>query len=430
MHHHTCCGTLANMQAEDMVSRRVEPHEPMALEEVADLRAAILDHLEAQGFHLNDQGFIMQAPRDKTAIRQLHGQAVQERRDAARRYFSPKEPELLRALGRPRAIRPENIQPHLTLVENKRSTQADVWRWACLHWSIPTSAGYGRRLRFLVTDRAHDNALIGVIGLGDPVFALAARDSWIQWQAPERRERLACVMDAFVLGAAPPYDSLLGGKLVALLAASREVQDLFRERYGNRVTLIGQRDPQAQLALLTTTSALGRSSVYNRLTLPSGKLAFMPVGWTLGSGDFHLSGALYERLANFARAANPDGKTQRHERWTGNSFRNRREVVTKALDALGLPSRRLRIHGIRRQIYVAPMATNATEFLRGEQLKLQVSTWPVEELAAYWRQRWAVPRAHRIGFADIEHSTWELWPNSRALSNSASPTYNEMCEYG
>ena len=82
-------------------------------------------------------------------------------------------------------------------------------------------------------------------------------------------------MDAFVLGAAPPYDLLLGGKLVALLATSREVQDLFHERYGNRVTLIGQRDPQAQLALLTTTSALGRSSVYNRLTLPSGNLAFI-----------------------------------------------------------------------------------------------------------------------------------------------------------
>ena len=155
------------------------------------------------------------------------------------------------------------------------------------------------------------------------------------------------------------------------------------------------------------------------------------MGWTLGSGDFHLSGALYERLASFARAANPDGKTQRHERWTGNSFRNRREVVTKALDALGLPSRKLRIHGIRRQIYVAPMATNAAEFLRGEQLKLQFSARPVDELAAYWRQRWAVPRAHRIGFSDIERSTWELWPiTSRTPSANAPSTYNEMCEYG
>ena len=351
----------------------------------------------------------MQAPKGKDAIRQLHAHAVEERRNAARKYLANKEPRLLRRLAKPREIVINDIRPKLTLIENRTSLSADLWRWASLHWSIPVSSGYGRRLRFLVTDRNHDDALIGIVGLGDPVFALAARDEYIDWKATHRRQRLACVMDAFVLGSVPPYNQLLGSKLVALLATSREVQEIFRDRYGNRLTLIGQRNPNAELALVTTTSALGRSSVYNRLTLPSGGLAYVPVGWTAGSGDFHLSGELYQRLAKYARLVNPDGKTERHERWTGNSFRNRREVVHKALDALGLPGRRLRVHGIQRQIYVAPLGDNSLEYLRGEQTELHKSTLPARSLADYWRDRWAVPRARRIPPAAFDPSEWAFW---------------------
>lgn len=373
------------------------------------LRAAVLEHLKNQGFHLNERGLIMEAPKTKDAIRKLHEHAVKERRDASHKSLADKEPTLLRSLIKPAAIAVERIQPRLTLVDDRRSHNAQMWRWASLHWSIPVSAGYGRRLRFLVTDSNHQDALIGVIGLGDPVFALSARDSWIQWNKDDRRSRLACVMDAFVLGAAPPYDMLLGAKLIASLAISHEVQETFRERYGNRITLIGQRNPSAELALVTTISALGRSSVYNRLTSPNGELAYVPVGWTAGSGDFHLSGELYSRLAVFAHSTNPDGKTERHERWTGNSFRNRREVVTKALDALGLPGRKMRIHGIRRQIFAAPLGFNTQEFLRGEAEHLISKSTSVAEISEYWRQRWALPRSSRIDFNNKTLSDWKLW---------------------
>jgi hypothetical protein len=392
--------------------------QPLQGEETDDphaLRMAVLAHLESQGFRLNDQGLLMQAPKGKDAIRQLHTHAVEERRNTAKKHLAPKEPRLLRMLANTSDIVADKIQPRLTIIENRTSVHADLWRWASLHWSIPVSSGYGRRIRFLVTDRNHGDALIGIIGLGDPVFALAARDAYIDWRPAHRRERLACVMDAFVLGAVPPYNELLGSKLIALLATSSEVQEIFREKYGNRVTLIGRRNPDAELALLTTTSALGKSSVYNRLTSPSGGLAYVSVGWTAGSGDFHLSGELYHRLAKYAHAMNPDGKTERHERWTGNnSFRNRREVVHKALDALGLPGRRLRVHGIQRQIYVAPLGLNSLEYLRGEHSELHRSTYLAEELADYWRERWAVPRSARISPQEFYPDQWALWPVSQA----------------
>ena len=351
----------------------------------------------------------MEAPKSKDAIRKLHEHAVRERREASHKSLSHKEPALLQNLIKPSAVTVGNIRPQLRLVDDRRSHSAQLWRWASLHWSIPVSAGYGRRLRFLVTDANHNDALIGVIGLGDPVFALSARDSWIQWNKANRCSRLACVMDAFVLGAAPPYDILLGTKLIALLAISREVQAIFRERYGNRITLIGQRNPSADLALVTTISALGRSSVYNRLKSPAGELAYVPVGWTAGSGDFHLSGDLYSRLAAFAYSINADGKTERHESWTGNSFRNRREVVIKALDALGLPGRKLRIHGIRRQIFAAPLGANTQEFLRGDAERLVSKAVSAAEISAHWRHRWAVPRSKRIDFNNSSLSDWQLW---------------------
>jgi hypothetical protein len=74
-------------------------------------------------------------------------------------------------------------------------------------------------------------------------------------------------MDAFVLGAVPPYSSLIGGKLIASLVASQEVGDAFDAKYGTRPGVISQRAKNPRLVLVTVTSALGRSSVYNRLRL-------------------------------------------------------------------------------------------------------------------------------------------------------------------
>ena len=74
-------------------------------------------------------------------------------------------------------------------------------------------------------------------------------------------------MDAYVVDAVPPYADLLGGKLVASLIASKEVGNKFQERYGGREGIISGKHKQARLTLVTVTSALGRSSVYNRLRL-------------------------------------------------------------------------------------------------------------------------------------------------------------------
>ena len=76
-------------------------------------------------------------------------------------------------------------------------------------------------------------------------------------------------MDAYVVGAVPPYSQLIGGKLVAALMASTEVKQVYERKYMGQQTVIRKKKNRSRLVLLTTTSALGRSSIYNRLLLQS-----------------------------------------------------------------------------------------------------------------------------------------------------------------
>ena len=84
--------------------------------------------------------------------------------------------------------------------------EGDLFRLASLTWSVPVSNGFGRRLRFLVWDN-HNGKLIGIIAIGDPVFNLSVRDNLIEWDVKARGERLVNIMDAYVLGALPPYSN-------------------------------------------------------------------------------------------------------------------------------------------------------------------------------------------------------------------------------
>lgn len=374
------------------------------------LRARVERHLTSLGFQVSNGCLLAPVAKDKDQLRALHADASEAVRERSRRALARLEDRFIDRLAYGTEIVPERISPALVPVLDRRSLDGLLWRWCSLHWSIPVSSGYGRRMRFLVIDRGHDDKVIGLIGLADPVFALGCRDSAIGWSREWRKERLFSVMDAFVLGAVPPYNALCGGKLIALLATSSEIRDAFSARYRDRVTLIAQRKPDARLALVTTSSALGRSSVYNRLSRPDGDLAFRAVGYTSGTGDFHFSGSIYKELANYAARTTPAGVTQRHARWTGDSFRNRREVIQRALDSLGYDSRKLRIHGVRRQVFLAPLATNAMEWLRGESPSLDWSTLDCRSLGAWWLQRWAIRRAARIPeWQRFEPESWRLY---------------------
>ena len=378
--------------------------ECVIIDEKKEMEDKIISSLTSQGFLVVDGLISLPEMIDKRQVRQLHAAAMASKRERVSEHLKRREDELLAMIASGREVVPEKIKPRLQQVK-RGSVEELLFRYACLHWSIPVSSGYGRRLRYLVFDE-YNGKLMGLFGLGDPVFSVKARDEWVGWTVEKRRERLKHVMDAFVLGAVPPYSYLLGGKLVAMLAASNEVRQAFREKYRDRRSTISGSRHDGQLAMITTTSALGRSSIYNRLKYHDRPM-YLSVGFTAGSGDFHFSNGLYEDLVQFARRhCEP---TAKNELWV-KGFRNRREVIRKVLQEVGL-SWKMAFHQIRREIFVIPLAKNTREFLRGEDSHLRPFNQPADDIFAWFRERWLLPRAERDRrYLDFNPESWRLWP--------------------
>jgi hypothetical protein len=256
----------------------------------------------------------------------------------------------------------------------------------------------------LVIDQ-QNGKLLGVIGLADPVYSLKDRDAWIGWSKEAKRIRMRNVMDAFVLGAVQPYSQLLCGKLVAMLASSQDVTRAFQSKYGSSVSLISKTTTNGQLALITTLSALGKSSIYNRLSI-DGRAIFEPVGYSNGSGEFHFSNGTYSAMLEFATKS-CEGSAK-NPLW-GTGFRNRREVIRKCLQKLGLKEDLL-YHGVRRQIFMVPLAGNTREYLRGDDRTLKPFNRSASYLAEFFQNRWLNPRLQqRVSYIHFEPADIALW---------------------
>jgi hypothetical protein len=354
------------------------------------LRQELLDALLKQGFALDGNRIVPPDLSSKDAVRNLYSRLRRERLREALPWLRTVEGRLLPYFASGSEVNVEHVSPQLVPVDDS-GFSAELFRYASLLWSVPVSAGYGRRMRFLVMDR-HNGKLIGIFALGDPVYNLRARDEWIGWCAREKNERLAHVMDAYVLGAVPPYSYLLCGKLVALLATSNEVREAFRKKYAGQASLIRGVVREPHLVLLTTTSALGRSSLYNRIAL-DGRRVFLSLGFTEGWGHFHFSDGTFERIKAYLREVG-DPVVARYKYGGGPNWRMR--ALKSCLVRLGLSPQLLQ-HGVRREVFGAPLAANAREFLRGEDAEPQYYDMHAQELFAYFRRRWLLPRAARDG---------------------------------
>ncbi len=367
------------------------------------LREKVILSLTNQGFILDGGRISLPENISKEGLRALHADAVKTKREKSRRKLASHEQRLLTYIANGADVQPDKINPRLVEVQPETENEL-LFRYASHHWSIPVSSGYGRRIRFLVFDDCN-NKLIGLFGLGDPVFSLAARDHWIGWDKEQRRTKLRQVMDAFLLGAIPPYSYLLCGKLIGLLVASDEVRAAFKRKYKNSTSVIKHEAGDGRLVLITTSSALGRSSLYNRIDFERRKI-FHAIGYTAGSGEFQFSNGLYADFSDFARKhCQP---TAKQTTW-GTGFRNRRELVRKVLQFIDL-SADLIYHGVNREVFVIPLAQNTKEFLNGRNKHVQWYNMPAENICNYFKGRWLLRRAERDKrYLDFKAASYALW---------------------
>lgn len=355
------------------------------------------EHFAELGFGRDERGELLPPDSlDKAALRAVHAYHRAARLRDNQAFLAAATRDLLPHFANGTNVRPKRIEPRLQLISGS-SWESDLFRFATLLWSVPVSQGYGRRMRYLVWDESNGK-LIGLIGLGDPTFNSAARDNRIGWTAQDRKERLAWMMDAFVLGAVPPYNFLLGGKLMACLVRTRDVARTFTQRYHNSVGIIGGEAKRPGLVAVTTASALGRSSVYNRLTL-HGIRYFEPLGYSGGWGHFHIPDDLFmdmRRLLHLRR------HPYAHNHGYGEGPNWRLRVIRAALEMLGIRSDLAR-HGVRRELFISWLADNATAVLRGDAARyVYPSLYSANDVALAALERWIIPRA----FRDPSYRDW------------------------
>lgn len=324
------------------------------------------------------------------------------RSDAERKFINKHSARLLEYFAEGKEVKPNLIAPKLVPVEKPESLEGRLFRFATLLWSVPVSRGYGRRLRYLVVD-SQNNKLMGIFALGDPVLNMKARDAEIGWDVQDRMQRLYHVMDAYVLGAVPPYNDLLVGKLIALATTTNEVRKQFRTRYSKNVTVISQEIKKPDLVLITTTSALGRSSIFNRLCVPKG-VSFNSIGFTAGYGHFHVSDELFDRLRDWLRQEKDD-YADSYAYGKGPNWRMR--TLLRAFNKLGIDKSAMN-HGIKREIFVAPLAENYREILTGQSRRPSYLTLPFRDVFAQFRERWLLPRSERV-------QRWGDWNHTMLL---------------
>jgi len=353
------------------------------------LKRRLESHLRHLGFLKDEHGLLKPPSISKRGFRALHRLQREERLRGQRGFVLNEWPRLRKHFANGKDVTPDKISPRLELI-NAGTWQSRLFRLASLTWTVPVSQGYGRRMRFLVWDE-HNAKLIGLIALGDPVFNLRVRDAAIGWTTKDREKRLVDTLDAYVLGALPPYSHLLGGKLVASLLRTKEVRDAFKSRYAKTRGIISGKRKHASLVMITTTSALGRSSVYNRLSL-NGFQILKSVGYTSGWGHFHIPDDLFAFVRRFL-SAQDDEYASNNRFGDGPNWRLR--AVRKALSIARLDPNLLR-HGINREVFVCHLASNAKGVLKGSAKEPKYPKLPrVSEVGKLARERWIVPRAIR-----------------------------------
>lgn len=368
----------------------------------ARLKRKVRAHFKRLGFLKAADGTLLPPNLDKQSYRDMHAHQRDSRLEANRAWIGARAGELIQHFASGADLDVARIRPRIEVVRSG-TWQSNLFRLASYYWRIPISEGYGRRMRFLVWDD-HHSKLIGLFALGDAVFNLRARDEFIGWDHHRRVEALVNMMDAYALGAVPPYNMLLGGKLIASLIRTQDVVDTFQEKYHDSVGVISGQSKHARLVAVTTTSALGRSSLYNRLRIGDQSI-FDSIGSTSGWGHFHISDELFDDLREYLRSKG-DAYADSHKYGQGPNYRLR--SIRKALALLGLNPDMAR-HGLTREVFFCSFASNALQFLRGEHKRVRYDQLPtVEEMGQAAMARWVVPRAERM-------PDFRLWRSDRFL---------------
>lgn len=346
-----------------------------------EIKRNLKDALTLQGYELRKGRFQLLA-NSRDEVRKVHSLAKKERLNKRKDFILRNRSFVQDSMVKGSSLKIENIEPRLQLVESSSKDELLFRWWNCVWWSLPYERAYGRQMRYVVWDEGHQ-AAIGLIGLQSPLLSWSPRDTALGISTEEKDYWVNQSMSIQRLGALPPYNTVLGGKLVAMLAASDTIRHDFQKKYAGRKSVMRKRQIPARLLFATTTGAFGHSSIYNRLKYYKNKPMIRRLkDDSKGTGSFHIPDTIYTKLLEFLQQ---EGVSI--GRGYGHGPSRKMRLIDQAMRMLGYS--RGNEHGVKRAIYLLEYVINLKEVMRGAEPE-----WcqrPADSMVAFWKERWAQP---------------------------------------
>jgi hypothetical protein len=219
------------------------------------------------------------------------------------------------------------------------------------------------------------------------------------------------IADLTVCGAIAPYNVLLGGKLVSMLAVSPSVIKAYRERYEDYASVIASSMAgrpirrRTNLVFVGTTSLYGSgSSQYNRVRIPADvlggaqKVEFRALGRSRSFGTSHLSEHAVSALVRLSETTHTGVRVNSI---FGEGVNPKLRKVRQGIDLLGWPAEDLLRHGRQRLVYGVNLVTNLLPYLIGAEaephyLFRRNMKDDVVIISGWWMRRWLAPRSRSI----------------------------------
>ena len=284
-----------------------------------------------------------------------------------------------------------NLQPELVYT-NKEENLPEIWN--CIRTfssTMKNNSNIGRNLNFIVRDKITKKYL-GVICISSDFLDLTPRDNFIGWSREKKTQGNMInhtAIGSTIVPLQPLGFNYVGGKLLALLCLSTEIQDLWEKLYGDK------------LVSITTTSLYGKTkagglSQYDNLDY------WQPMGFTSGSVSFEPLKDTRQMIRDWLK----ENHTRKYFEWyvakkpSGQPHKrdHKNRSLGFAYSKLDIPKEIIRSEHAR-GIYYTPLYDKTCEFLRGDhdgKNMVKLFDTNIEHLTDVWKQKHAKPRIKQL----------------------------------
>ena len=165
----------------------------------------------------------------------------------------------------------------------------------------------------------------------------------------------------------------MSGKLIALASITNEIREIFRCEYPS----------SEHLVLVTTTSLYGKCcSQYNRIKF-NGMKFYKFIGETKGYGHIHIPDDVYEDMKMYLKILGVRISYDIKE-----DYNYKFKIISRAIRQLGFSEQKYLNHGIKKGIFISPLASNWKEYLLGGHSQPTFFDIRLDNVIRYWKERW------------------------------------------